>query len=316
MESERVQPPFDRPGHALLSRHAPLPDAQRQAAICTVLIVDANEISSLVLTTTLEAAGYGAATAIDPRAAEKTLLESRPDLILQSLSLSGLNYRQVAARFRRITSIPIVGYACVLPPETRGDEKLGFAGFLTKPFAPAHLVRALPFYLWNKTCPRPPAATTSSKESADTLSLRATLPDRAIEQGSVLVVEDNPFQRDRLGEAFTNAGFSVTLARHGIEALEKLGRFKPDLIVSDTLMTGCDGFEFCLAVRRFASTKNLPFLITPPNPCDALDEAVAHALGADAYISRAGGLDRVVEGARLLIGRSRHSSQEAMGASR
>lgn len=302
MESERVQPPFDRPGHALLAQQAPLPDAHRQASVCTVLIVDANEISSLVLTTTLEAAGYGAATAIDPCAAEKTLLNSRPDLILQSLSLSGLNYRQVAARFRRITSIPIVGYASVLPPETRGDQKLGFAGFLAKPFAPAHLVRALPFYLWNKVCPRPPAATTFSKDSCDTFSVRATFPNRAIEQGNVLIVEDNSFQRERLGEAFTHAGFSVTAARHGIEALEKLDRSKPDLIVSDTLMTGCDGFELCLAVRRFASLNDLPFLITPPNPCDALDETVAHALGADAYISRAGGLDRVVEGARMLIG--------------
>jgi CheY-like chemotaxis protein len=311
MESASAQSPFDRPGHA----HAPKADAQRQAAVCNVLIVDANEISSLVLTTTLEAAGYGAATAINLDAAEKTLLNSRPDLILQSLSVSGLNYRQMAARFRRIAAIPIVGYACVLPPETRGDEKLGFAGFLTKPFAPAHLVRALPFYLWNKACPRPPEATTSSTVDRDTISLRATLPDPGIEQGNVLVVEDNLFQRERLGEALTNVGFSVTLARHGIEALEKLGRFKPDLIVSDTLMTGCDGFELCLAVRRFARTKDLPLLITPPNPCDALDETVAHALGADAYLSRAGGLDRVVDGARVLIGMSRRSSQRPIGAS-
>src|SRR5436305_98028 len=120
MKSARVHPPFDRQGHALMS---PLTDAQRQARVCTVLIVDANEISSIVLATTLRAAGYGAAIATDLCAAEKSLLSSRPDLILQSLSRSGLHYRQGAARFRGIVR-PLAGSAVLI---ATGSEESGQA---------------------------------------------------------------------------------------------------------------------------------------------------------------------------------------------
>ena len=161
MQTEYAQPLFKRPGRGLVPHHALLADAVRQKTVCSVLIVDANEIASQVLATTLAAAGYGVTAASDPWTGERALFDLKPDLILQSLTLPGSDCWELAARFRRISSIPIVGYAGVLPPETRGDQKLGFAGFLTKPFAPAHLVRSLPFYLWNKACPRPPGSRSS-----------------------------------------------------------------------------------------------------------------------------------------------------------
>ena len=123
----------------------------------------------------------------------------------------------------------------------------------------------------------------------------------------MLIVEDNEFQRERLVQAFFQEGYAISVARHGIEALERLGREKPDVLVSDTLMTGCDGFELCLAVRKLEAMKNLPVVLTPPNQVDPLDERVARAVGADAYVGRTNGFDRLVDTARVLANLSARS---------
>ncbi len=241
------------------------------------------------MATALETAGYAAAVAGKSGEAQVAVQAAKPDLVLMSLVLEDADAWQLAAQLRRASTVPIVGYACLLPAEIRGDRKRDFAGFLTKPFAPSHLVRSLPFYLWNKPVPRPLNGQPPSPPSWEKLTQHATWPGGGARGESVLIVEDNQFQRERLCESFTNAGFSVTPARHGIEALEKLSKEKPHLVASDTLMTGCDGFELCLAVRRLAAMKDLLFVLTPPTPADPLDETVAQAIGADAYVSRAAG---------------------------
>jgi CheY-like chemotaxis protein len=306
MPNESAQAACRQSSHALMASPVRLPAAIRPNASCKVLIVDSNEITTQILATTLEIAGY-AAIVSDPLHAESALRASRVDLVLQSLSIKEMRYWELAEFLHQIMRIPIVGYASLLPAETRAAQRQGFAGFLNKPFAPSHLARTLPFYLWNKACPQLPAPASGSFESRETATLRATLPERSSRLGSVLVVEDNPFQLQRLSEAFADAGFTVTRARHGIEALEKLGRSKPDLMVSDTLMTGCDGFELCLTIRRLPSMSDLPVLLTPATPSDAVDEAVAHAIGVDAYISRSRGLERLVDAARLLTSLPRNS---------
>ncbi len=301
MQTDIASSLVNRPGRAIVRGRAQTHVLVRQEPGCCVLIVDPNEISRHVMAITLETAGYAAAIAGKAAEAQHAVLAAKPDLVLMSLVLEDADAWELAARFRQASAVPIVGYACLLPAQTRGDGKNGFTGFLTKPFAPVHLVRSLPFYLWNKPVPRPQNAQQPSPASWETLTQHATWPDQGAGGENVLIVEDNQFQRERLSDAFANAGFSVTPARHGIEALEKLSKEKPNLVVSDTLMTGCDGFELCLAVRRLAAMKNLLFILTPPTQADPLEETVAHAIGADAYVSRAGGLERLIDTARLLL---------------
>jgi signal transduction histidine kinase len=62
--------------------------------------------------------------------------------------------------------------------------------------------------------------------------------------GSVLVVEDEAALGAAVSEALMDAGFSVTLASDGIEALERLGERPYDLIVCDLKMPRLDGTAF------------------------------------------------------------------------
>ncbi len=66
----------------------------------------------------------------------------------------------------------------------------------------------------------------------------------------ILVVEDNPFNRELLKTALTRLGHPVTEARNGREALDQIGSRSFRLIFMDLLMPGMDGFETIRRIRR------------------------------------------------------------------
>lgn len=69
---------------------------------------------------------------------------------------------------------------------------------------------------------------------------------------SVLVVDDDPDIRGALQLLLTQAGFDVSLANNGREALRQVQAARPDLIVLDLMMPEMDGWEFLAAARPVA----------------------------------------------------------------
>ena len=65
----------------------------------------------------------------------------------------------------------------------------------------------------------------------------------------VLVVEDTPALRHLLAHALALEGYAVRTARHGAEALAKLGEAAPCLILLDLRMPVLDGHAFARAYR-------------------------------------------------------------------
>src|ERR1700722_4978017 len=63
--------------------------------------------------------------------------------------------------------------------------------------------------------------------------------------GRLLVVDDDPDVRDSLARALRCAGYAVTTAVHGADALDALSHRPVDLIVLDVLMPIVDGFDAC-----------------------------------------------------------------------
>jgi CheY-like chemotaxis protein len=66
---------------------------------------------------------------------------------------------------------------------------------------------------------------------------------------TVLLVEDDPSLLDMLGKTLQRAGFSVVTAVHGIDALAQLRALSVDIVVTDILMPGMDGFELIRTLR-------------------------------------------------------------------
>ncbi|MCA9959640.1 MAG: response regulator [Chloroflexota bacterium] len=78
---------------------------------------------------------------------------------------------------------------------------------------------------------------------------------------SVLVVDDEPMARTLLRLMLVRAGFNVVEAEDGFDALAKVKKNRPDIILLDVMMPGIDGFAVCESLRNEADTASLPIIM-------------------------------------------------------
>ena len=100
----------------------------------------------------------------------------------------------------------------------------------------------------------------------------------------ILVVDDEAENRAALQELLS-AEYEVSLARDGVEALQMVAEFKPDLVLLDILMPKMDGLQTCLRLRQAEETRRLPviFLTSKNEPST---EIFGLELGADDFIAK------------------------------
>jgi len=122
----------------------------------------------------------------------------------------------------------------------------------------------------------------------------------------VLVVDDDPDVRDSLVRALRYAGYGVTAAADGAEALALLSRSPADLIVLDVLMPMVDGLETCrrLRVRGDAT----PILVLTARGT-VEDRVNGLAAGADDYLVKPFGLAELQARIRAVLRRVRPDSE-------
>jgi CheY-like chemotaxis protein len=77
---------------------------------------------------------------------------------------------------------------------------------------------------------------------------------------AVLLVDDSAVVRAKLGQLFQRAGYAVTLAKDGVEALQQLAAQRFDVLVTDLEMPNKDGFELIADVQGSLDTENLPII--------------------------------------------------------
>ena len=99
----------------------------------------------------------------------------------------------------------------------------------------------------------------------------------------ILVVDDDKNSRLFLSALLEEAGYTVTAATDGEDALEKMDRSHVDLVVLDIMMPKMDGYEFTRVIRE--SDTNLPILMVSAKQLPA-DKHKGFAVGTDDYITK------------------------------
>jgi len=82
---------------------------------------------------------------------------------------------------------------------------------------------------------------------------------RAAMMKKILVVDDEENIRFLYQEELEEEGYTVDVAAHGQEALEKVNTFKPDLVTLDIRMPGMDGVETLRKIREVQ--RDLPVIL-------------------------------------------------------
>lgn len=101
----------------------------------------------------------------------------------------------------------------------------------------------------------------------------------------ILLVEDVESNIDVIGMQLACLGYRVTIARNGIEALEKLKNQLPDLVIMDIQLPKMGGFEAVSRIRNELNQKTLPILAATAK-CSNADREKCLSAGCDAYLSK------------------------------
>ena len=99
----------------------------------------------------------------------------------------------------------------------------------------------------------------------------------------ILVVDDDKNTRMLLSAVLGNAGYEVSLASNGIEALEALDKEHVDLVVLDIMMPRMNGYEFTQTLRD--NHNNIPILMVSAKQLPA-DKHKGFLVGTDDYITK------------------------------
>ena len=101
---------------------------------------------------------------------------------------------------------------------------------------------------------------------------------------SILIVEDTP-EVARLQMNQLNSGFNYYFAQNGAEGLERAAAIVPDLIITDVMMPGMDGFEFCRRLRASGALNHIPVIMVTAK-CTHEDKMAGLEAGADAFLEK------------------------------
>lgn len=101
---------------------------------------------------------------------------------------------------------------------------------------------------------------------------------------SILVVEDNADVSYYIGSLLTD-NYNVYYAHNGEEGLVKAKEIVPDLIVTDLMMPGMDGYDLCREVRHCELINHIPIIIITAKIEEA-DRLLGLDVGADAYLNK------------------------------
>jgi signal transduction histidine kinase/CheY-like chemotaxis protein/ligand-binding sensor domain-containing protein len=141
-----------------------------------------------------------------------------------------------------------------------------------------------------------PASDLSKDQTQHTLIGNRIYPSKELK---LLIVDDNEDLLNFMCDIL-NRDFEVTTAEDGVEAWKFISKKMPDLIVSDVMMPGMDGFKLCQLLKSTFATSHIPIILLT-----ALSEKAEQlhglGLGADDYLTKPFDINILVQRIKTII---------------
>lgn len=213
------------------------PDPQglykRRQKVSRVLVIDDDAFARDLLERFLTREGFYADVAGDGKVGLHLARENRPDVIVLDVKMPDMDGWSVLSKLKAeasLVDIPVV--MLTMTDHRELSLSLGAADYLPKPIERNRLLDIL------------------LKHIRDGAS--------AHRQAHVLVVEDDPVNRELLSNLLEREKLDVSLANNGREALGIMASNVPDLIFLDLMMPVMDGFQFLTEMHRNPAWLHIP----------------------------------------------------------
>lgn len=102
---------------------------------------------------------------------------------------------------------------------------------------------------------------------------------------TILIVDDDPDIVRALQGALERHGFRTDIAMDGKEALEKIERKTPDLILLDLMLPEISGETVCKTIKKNEKLKNIPVIMVT-GKCSDTDRVIGRVIGAEYYLKK------------------------------
>jgi DNA-binding response OmpR family regulator len=116
----------------------------------------------------------------------------------------------------------------------------------------------------------------------------------------ILIVDDEEINLDFFEVMLSKLGFIVEKASDGVEALEKVKRFYPDLIMLDNIMPRMSGWEVTKTLKNDPKFREIPIIMFSALD-DVKDKVEGFELGVDDYITKPYNFSEVLARIRAVL---------------
>lgn len=123
----------------------------------------------------------------------------------------------------------------------------------------------------------------------------------------ILIVDDEKPIVDSIKYTLYKEGYNVVVSYDGEDALEKVKKENPDLIILDIMLPKLSGLEVCRIIRR---TSNVPIIMLTAKGED-MDRVVGLELGADDYVAKPFSMRELVARIKAVLRRAKVSSSQS-----
>ena len=101
----------------------------------------------------------------------------------------------------------------------------------------------------------------------------------------ILIADDHPEVVELVRVTLEGGNYEILDASDGKEALEKIRKMNPDLVLLDIIMPKMDGFEVCRKLKKDPQTKEIPIIMLTAKG-QKLDQKKGRQIGARDYINK------------------------------
>jgi two-component system cell cycle response regulator len=246
----------------------------------TILVIEDDPPSQELMAYLIEAHGLGVRTASRGDLGVALARKTPPDLVICDIHLPGLDGYAVARTLKsdqRLRSIPLLAVTALAMVGDR--EKVlaeGFDAYLTKPIDPSTFVAHIEALLGRaSTAPVAPPRTTTANGARPPAS-----------QGTLLVVDDSPVNRELKRSIFEPHGYRVITAATVSAGLHLAQEHRPNLIIADVGLPDGTGLDLLKYLKEDASVQDIPVVIITSTHTETTVGDACLALGASRFLIR------------------------------